>query len=211
MQRSLFWKCCQAIARIFTSLLFDLRVYGVENVPATGGFLLAPNHQSYLDPVFVAVRLRRPVSYLAKSELFENPVLRWLITSLHAFPVRKGRGDLAAVRETIKRLEEGNVLNMYPEGTRTLDGSFGQLQKGITLILKKISVPVIPVAIDGSYQIWPKGRKIFRSGHVRVIYGKPLYFKDMKADEILIKLRAAIAELLAELQRIKALESWILQ
>jgi 1-acyl-sn-glycerol-3-phosphate acyltransferase len=201
MQRSYLWKYLQVFARIMTSLLFDLQVFNIENVPKTGGALLVANHQSYLDPVLVSVRLRRPVSFLAKSELFENRYVGWLITALHAFPVRQGHGDVGAVRETIRRLEEGRILNMYPEGTRTEDGEIAPLQKGIALILRKITVPVIPVAIDGSFQAWPYNRKLFRSGRIRVLYGKPMYFKDMKAGEIMATLQRTLNSMLGELRK----------
>src|ERR1700688_1742001 len=98
-QRSLIWKYFQIIARIGTTLMFDLKTYGRENVPKDGGVLLVANHQSYLDPGLVAVHLYRPVSFLAKSELFENPYFGWFIRKLHAFPVRQGDGDVGAVKE----------------------------------------------------------------------------------------------------------------
>jgi 1-acyl-sn-glycerol-3-phosphate acyltransferase len=201
MQRSLLWKILQVPCRILTSLLFDLKVYNVQRVPQSGGVLLAANHQSYLDPVLVAVRLRRPVSYLAKRELFENPFFGWLIRSLHAFPIQQNHGDLAAVRETLRRLAEGHVLNVYPEGTRTEDGRIGPLQKGIALILRKADVPVVPVAIDGSFKAWPYTRKMFRPGRVRVMYGRPMYFKNMKSDEILRDLHRALCDLWEELRK----------
>jgi len=203
MERSLLWRSLQVVARVGTTLLFDLKVHGIENVPETGGALLAANHQSYLDPVLVAVRLRRPVSFLAKSELFENPLLNWLIRSLHAFPIRQNHGDMGALRETIRRLEEGHILNLYPEGTRSLDGNVAPLQKGIALILRKISVPVIPVAIDGSFQAWPKGRRMFHGGRIHVMFGKPMYFEKMKADEILASLQQRMCELFEQVRRVR--------
>lgn len=162
--------------------------------------MLVANHQSYLDPVLVAVRLRRPVSYFAKSELFENPALNWLFRSLHGFPVRQGKGDHGAVRESIRRLEDGHILNIYPEGTRTADGEIGPLEKGIALILRKTSVPVIPVAIEGSFQCWPNTQKIPRPGRIRVLYGKPMHFNEMRADEIMTTLDKTLRKLLAELR-----------
>jgi 1-acyl-sn-glycerol-3-phosphate acyltransferase len=201
MERSFLWKSLQIVARFLTTMLFDLQVYGVENVPQTGGVLLVANHGSYLDPVLVAVRLRRPVSFLAKSELFENRWFGWLIRALHAFPVRQGQGDLAAVRETIRRLEEGYALNIYPEGTRTEDGQIAPLQRGVALVLRKTNVPIIPVAIDGSFEAWPSKNKIFRPGTIRVLYGKPMHFKDMDAHDILAKLHQALCDLLSELRR----------
>jgi 1-acyl-sn-glycerol-3-phosphate acyltransferase len=200
MRRSLLWRALQTPARILTTLFFGLKVYGLKNVPREGGVVLASNHQSNLDPILIAVRLRRPVSFMAKSELFENPYFGWLIRSLHAFPVRQGQGDLAAIRQTLQRLEEGYALNVYPEGHRTLDGEMLPLQRGIALILKKADVPVIPVAIDGSFQAWPKGRKFPRAHQIKLIYGKSIHFKGMHADDILELLHSTLGSLLKELR-----------
>ncbi len=132
-------------------------------MPDVGGALLLTNHQSYLDPVLVGVRLRRPVAFLAKSELFEVTGLNWLIRSLNAFPVRQGAGDVGAIRETISRLNEGYILNVFPEGTRTLDGKMNEIQGGFALILRKVEVPAIPVIIHGSYQAWKPGTLLFKT------------------------------------------------
>jgi len=200
MKRSLLWRTLQIPARIGTSLWFDLKVYGIENVPETGPALLIANHQSYLDPILVAVRLRRPVSYFAKSELFENPFLGWLIRSLHAFPVRQGAGDVGAVRELLHRLEEGHVMNVYPEGHRTPDGQVGQIQRGIGLVLRKVHVPVIPIAIDGSFEAWPHGSKLFHPHRIRVMYGKPMHLDGLKGDEIVNAVGDTLRSMLAELR-----------
>jgi 1-acyl-sn-glycerol-3-phosphate acyltransferase len=201
MERSLLWKTLQIQARIMTSLLFDLKTYGIENVPQTGPALLAANHQSYLDPVLVAVHLRRPVSYFAKSELFENRYFGWLIRALGAFPVRLGEGDISAVRETIRRLGEGYLLNLYPEGTRTLDGQIQPIQRGFVLILRRVVVPVIPVVIDGSFEAWHKEWKIFHPHPIRVMYGKPLQYKDLKGDKIVELLESTLRSMLDELRQ----------
>jgi 1-acyl-sn-glycerol-3-phosphate acyltransferase len=116
-ERWLVWKSLQAIARVLTTLLFDLKVYGLENIPEHGGALVVSNHQSNLDPVVLNARLRRPMSYVAKSELFEiNPYITLLLRLLGAFPVHQGHGDVHAVKESIQRLHEGRLLNIYPEG-----------------------------------------------------------------------------------------------
>src|SRR5438876_4866321 len=112
----LVWNLGRTICRTITSRMFDLKVYGLEHVPKTGGVLIISNHQSYLDPVLLGVQIPRPMSYLAKSELFAIPGFGWLIRQLNAFPVRQGEGDVAAVRETIRRLQEGHMLNIIPEG-----------------------------------------------------------------------------------------------
>lgn len=199
-ERSFAWKSLQAISRILTTLLFDLKTYDRQNVPKTGGVLLVANHQSYLDPVLVAVQLYRPVSFLAKSELFTNPYFGWLIRLLHAFPVRQGEGDVGAVKETIRRLQEGYALNIYPEGSRTETGEIGPLEKGVALVIRRAGVPVVPVAIDGSFLAWPKRRKLFRPHPVRVIYGKPMDMSQMKGDQIVEELQRQLRTLQAALR-----------
>jgi 1-acyl-sn-glycerol-3-phosphate acyltransferase len=200
-RRSGLWLVLQLVARLGVRVFFDLRTFGRENVPATGGVLLVANHQSNLDPVLVAVRLRRPVSFMAKSELFENRWLNWLIRALHAFPVRQNHGDLGAVRQCIQRLGEGYALNIYPEGTRSEDGQIAPLQKGVALILRKSDVPVVPVAIDGSFDAWPYNKKMFRPRPIQVMYGKPMSFKGMDADSIVKSLHEALSSLLETLKK----------
>src|SRR6476646_1280256 len=142
-RRSLPWRYLQMLARVLTTLHFDLKVYGLHNLPRAGGVLIVSNHQSNLDPVLLAVRLDRPLNYIAKSELFENRFGGWLLRSvLNAFPVRQGAGDVGAVRETLRRLQEGHALNIYPEGGRTEDGRIAPLEKGVALIVDRAKVPV---------------------------------------------------------------------
>jgi len=199
-QRSLLWKVLQAGCRIVTTLMFDLKVYGRDNLPSTGGVLLVANHQSYLDPILVAVHLKRPVSFLAKSELFENRYFGWLIRSLHAFPVRQGEGDVGAVRETIRRVQEGHVLNIYPEGSRSDDGEMAPLMSGIALIVKRAEAPIVPVAIEGAFGAWPRQRKIFRAHPVRIMYGPPLHVNGLKGREIVDLLDKTLRQMIAELR-----------
>lgn len=200
MQRSLLWKSLQAVVRVFTTLFFDLRTYGRGNVPAAGGVLLVANHQSYLDPMVIAVQLRRPVSFMARSGLFSNPMFSWLIRNLHAFPVRQGQGDVGAVKEAIHRLQEGCVLNIYPEGSRTETGQLGPMERGVALVIRRAGVPVVPVAIDGSFQAWPKGRALFRPYPIRVLYGPPMDLSRCSAQDILSRIDAALRGLLSQLQ-----------
>lgn len=199
---SFFRTCCRIAATVF----FDLKVYGVEHVPMTGGVLLLSNHLSFLDPACIGVQLRRPASYLAKSELFDVPVFGQVIPKLNAFPVRQGAGDIGAVRETIRRLKEGRVLTVFPEGARSLSGELQPLQGGFTLIVRKAGVPIVPVGIDGSYQAWPRGTALPRSSPVRVKFGPLLHVQEMKPAEIITTVESAIAGLIADLRRLKAEE-----
>jgi 1-acyl-sn-glycerol-3-phosphate acyltransferase len=199
MQRSLNWRILQVIARIFTTVWFNLKTYGRENVPQTGGVLLLANHQSYLDPVLVSVHLKRPVSFMARSSLFKNPFFARFIRSLNAFPVRLGQGDVSAIKECVRQLQEGRALNVYPEGTRTLTGKIGAIEKGIALVIRKACVPVVPVAIDGSFEAWPRGKVLFHPHRIRLIYGKPMLLHELKGDEIVSRLEQALNALLDQL------------
>jgi len=132
--------------------------------------------------------LNRPVSFFARASLFENRYFGWLIRALHAFPVRRGEADVGAMKEAIKRLKEGYAVNVYPEGTRSEDGSLGEIKPGIALIVRRGGVPVVPVIISGAWRAWPKGHKlpvVFRP--IRVMYGEPLAIEGMD-DRAIIKL-----------------------
>lgn len=200
MKPTPLWKFLQAICRVFTTCMFDLKVYGAGRVPKQGGVLLISNHQSYLDPVLLGVRLRRPLSYMGKSELFKNRAFAWLIRSLGAFPVKQGAGDVGAMKETIARLQEGHALNIYPEGSRTEDGELRTIEKGVGLVIRKARVPVVPVVIDGSFDAWPKQLKVFRSHPIRVLYGYPVDLGSMDREQIIRTIEQTFREMLAELR-----------
>src|SRR5688572_12471618 len=186
----LIYSIGRIFARPWADKWFDLKVYGVNNVPKRGGVLIVSNHQSYLDPVLIAVKLPRPLSFFAKSELFVNPFFGAFIRSLNAFPVRQGEGDVGAVKETIRRLQEGHALNVYPEGTRSPDGEIQPMQAGVGLIVRRAGVPVVPAAIIGSWEAWPprRGHKIFRPHPIRIAFGPPMELHDLKAAAIVQKI-----------------------
>ena len=203
---SLLYKSLRVLCHVGMQVMFDLRVYGVHHVPTDGGVLLLSNHQSYLDPVCVAVRLRRPVSFLAKSELFEPWGFRWLIRQLNAYPIRQGAGDVSAVKETIAKLKEGHVMTVFPEGSRTPDGDLKPLQNGFALVVRRAGVPIVPVAIDGSFAAWPRRSKMFHPAPIRVKYGPPMVMDGLKPDEIIRRVDAALHGLLDDLRRMERAE-----
>jgi 1-acyl-sn-glycerol-3-phosphate acyltransferase len=194
------YKGGRGICRVFTSMAFDLKVYGRPHVPLSGGVIIAANHQSYLDPVLVGSQLRRPLSFLAKSELFENRYFGWLIRNLNAFPVRQGEGDVGAVKETIRRLQEGHALTIFPEGSRSPDGELQPIQPGIALIVRRAGVPVVPCVIDGSFAAWPRHQKLPRPHPIRVKFGPAMQLADLKGGEIVKRLDAALHQMFAELR-----------
>jgi 1-acyl-sn-glycerol-3-phosphate acyltransferase len=200
-ERLFLWKCAQAIARILTTSLFDLKVYGLENIPAHGGALIVSNHQSYLDPIVLGARLRRPLSYIAKEELFEvTPAFTWMLRSLGAFPVHQGHADVHALKESIERLHEGYLLNIFPEGERTPDGKIGKIEKGIALIDRRAHVPVVPAVIVGAFEAWPINRRFPKPWPIRVQFGAPMDLADMKSPEILVTIDRTLRKMFDELR-----------
>lgn len=199
-RRSLLWKFLQSLCRIATTLLFDLRVSGERNVPRSGGVLLLTNHQSYLDPVLIGVRSQRPLAYLAKSELFGNRLFGGFLRMLNAFPVKQGRADVGAMRESIRLLQLGHLLNIFPEGSRCADGRLQPMLPGSALVVKRAKVPVLPVAIVGSFRAWPKHRRFFTPAPIRVRFGKPVRLDHLESDEITRRVGELIGALVAELE-----------
>ncbi|HEV8377642.1 MAG TPA: lysophospholipid acyltransferase family protein [Tepidisphaeraceae bacterium] len=197
-----FYGGCKAICRVVTSVWFDFKVHGVEHVPRSGGVLLICNHQSYLDPVFVGVRLQRQISFIAKSQLFEAPGLSWLIRRLNTFPVRRGETDVTAIKEALRRVHEGHVLTMFPEGTRSWDGNLLPIQSGIALIVKRAEAPVIPAVLDGAQRAWPRGSKFPKAGPVRLMYGPPLELGKKKGAEIVVQIDQTFRRMLSELREL---------
>jgi 1-acyl-sn-glycerol-3-phosphate acyltransferase len=159
---------------MFCTLVFRLRVYGRENVPRRGAFILASNHQSYLDPVFCGVGLKRHLVFVARDSLFRFKLFAWLIDSLNAIPIGRGKADVAAMKTIIARLQEGRGVCLYPEATRSHDGRIRDFKAGFGLLCRRSNAAVVPVLIEGAFECWPRHRRFFSPGPVIVQYGKPL-------------------------------------
>ena len=188
------------IARMVTTLAFDLKVYGIHHVPANGGVMIVSNHQSNIDPPAIGCQIPRMTHYLAKSELFKTRFSNWINRQMGAFPVRMGEGDIGAIRESIRRLKEGSALVLFPEGSRTWQGDLQKLQPGVGLIAKKAGVPIVPCVIDGSYKAWPRTSKLFRRWPVRVQFGPAIDIGHLKAAAIVELLDETFHRMLSELR-----------
>ena len=167
-------------------------VRGAENVPKTGGFILAPNHISYLDPPVAAGAIFRQVHFMAKEELFKPRVLGFILRASGTFPVRRGTADRSAIRKAIGLLQAGKVVGIFPEGTRSEDGNLQQPEQGLGLLVLKAKVTVLPMAIIGTDQVLRRGSAVLHFGKIKVNIGKPLDFSDLYDRE---SDRAAIAEI----------------
>jgi len=196
-----FYRTAATIVWVVLKLFFRLRVYGRENVPRNGACILAANHASYLDPPILGAAVRfRAVRFLAQAGLFEHRWMNWFLRHALVVPVRRGHGDVAALRRAIAMLKEGACLGIFPEGTRTPNGALGEAKGGIGFLVAQARAPVIPVFIAGTYRAWPRWRKWPRPGTVSVHIGRPImpdeiaaYKRDYAA--VAARILAAIAAL----------------
>ena len=169
----LFWPLAAFFWPMFR-ILFRWRISGVENVPA-GGAIIAPNHQSFFDIPLVALVLAlhgRRTHFMAKSELFRNPVFAWIIRGLLAFPVRRGAPDRMAIRYAIERLKQGELVVIFPEGTRSKTGQLKEAEAGLSLIAARAGAPVVPVGIAGTRLMFSS---TCRFPQVKIVFGSPIY------------------------------------
>ncbi len=157
-----WYKFAQLSLRTMFTFGFSLKTEGQQNVPASGPFLLVGNHQSYIDPPAIGCSLVRPIYYLARRSLWKNSFLGALLTSVNTLPVNQDGSAHEGLRAIMTKLEEGQGVIVFPEGTRTPDGNMNPLQPGILLLLKRLafSYPVVPVGIAGAFQAWPLQNKL---------------------------------------------------
>jgi 1-acyl-sn-glycerol-3-phosphate acyltransferase len=160
--------------QISLRLYFRASTLGQEQLPRTGPAIIASNHRSFFDPFVIGTMSRRPIYYVAKSELFRNPLLAWFLSALGAFPVERGVGDRDAIKTAEELLARGELVLIFPEGTRTRPGPLGRPRRGVGRLVLESGAPVIPVAIIGTQDI-RKGILI-RPRKVRVSAARPLEF-----------------------------------
>ena len=194
----MFYGFLQHLFRLIFYIIFRTRVYGRENIPAEGAVILAANHASNIDPPLMASLIDRPVSYMAKIELFENPIFGAAIRRCHAFPVKRGASDRGAIKAAVNVLKEGRILGLFPEGTRSKTGELQKAEAGVALIAAMTRAPIVPVAILNSHRIFSDGRLI---PQLRIMYGAPIMFhSDRKSKE---ELDAFSEEIMAHIARMK--------
>ncbi|MEE8170589.1 MAG: lysophospholipid acyltransferase family protein [Phycisphaerae bacterium] len=164
----------RVLVRSVFLILFRVRVFHLNRVPRTGGVLLVCNHESFLDPLAAALALPRDVHFMARDTLFRHFIFGVFIRAVNAFPVRRGASDVAAFKEALRRLRAGGALLVFPEGTRSCDGRVGSFHVGPILLARRAGVPIVPVALDGTFKAWPRDARWPRPRAVRVTYGHPI-------------------------------------
>jgi 1-acyl-sn-glycerol-3-phosphate acyltransferase len=191
-------------------LLYRPNVIGLENIPLEGPVILAANHESFLDDFLMPLVLKgRKATILAKGDYFDHWYTRWFFKAAGCVPVRRegGSAGLAALRAAIDALNEGKLVALFPEGTRSPDGRLYRGKTGVARIALEAHAPVIPVAIVGTFELWPYNRKLPKSGRTEIRFGKPLTFErhfDTPADRFV--LRSVTDEIMYEIMMLSGQE-----
>ena len=172
MKRNKLLLVLKIILYPFYRLLFWYSVTGRENIPQTGGVIFSSNHLSYLDPVLWIIVIRRRIRFMAKQELFKHPLLGWFLRRMDVFGVERGSGDMAAVKTAIRVVRNGEILGLYPEGTRSKDGKPGRAKTGVALIAKAAKCDVVPAAVICRGKLRPFKR-------IRLVVGKPVSYQEI--------------------------------
>ncbi len=202
----ILYRTAQRLARTLWKFLGTMDIQGLENIPAAGPCIVIANHQSYVDPILIQAWCRRPLHTMAKSTQFSTPGLGWLMKKLLSFPVRRWEIDPQAARIFLRRLQAGDAVCVYVEGERSWDARLQPPRRGTLRLILKAGVPVIPCAIDGTYDFWPRWGRPRRGAHVRIVVGRPIRFpqcddrdqRDRLLPETGERLMGALRELLEE-------------
>lgn len=178
-RRNWVWYSIQVLLKVVFAVWLRYRARGVERIPPSGGGLFLSNHQSFLDPLLIGLPLTRPVSYLARDTLFPVPVVGWILRNTYVMPINREAAGTTSLRETLRRMEQGFLVGVFPEGTRSGDGSVGEFKPGFAAIVRRSNLPVYPVGIAGANRAMGRHSLFIKPHRVCVVFGEPI-----PADEI---------------------------
>jgi len=174
----MFYSVIHSILRVVSIVYIRLQTISIENIPEEGGVILAPNHPSDLDSFVLGTAIKRQLHTMGKEELFRKRFAGFVFRKLNAFPVKRSEIDREAIRTAVSILKKGHVIDMYPEGTVSIDGSLQEPKLGTAFISLQAKAAVVPVAIIGTFNVMSKGQRVPRPHKVIIKFGKPLYFDE---------------------------------
>jgi long-chain acyl-CoA synthetase len=207
-----------AMARLVRLVMGRMHVRGVEHLPSNGPFLICPNHQSFIDPICLCAVLpyRTFVNqfYVGAVEYFESPITRWIARAINLVPVDPDSNLVPAMQAGAFGLRHGKILVLFPEGERSIDGTVKRFKKGAPILARHLGVPIVPVALHGIYEIWPRNRAVnwslllAWSGHrVSIEFGEPMTFgEDESYTDAALRLRETVATMWARMEGAKGAE-----
>lgn len=203
-----WYQICRGTMWILLELLFRVRHRGRKNIPRKGPALIVSNHQSYIDPPAVGIGVFRRMNYLAKQGLFTSKFFGWLIRSVDAIPLDQEGIGFQGIKETLKRLRNGEMVLIFPEGRRSLDGELAPFRTGYVNIAVKSGATIVPTAIDGAWAAFPPQNKypnLFKPS-IRVEYGAPITpsdYANLSEEELHRLVESRVQELFEKIRRKK--------
>lgn len=213
-RRSWFKRCfygaVQTAARIIGVNTFSLRCLDRHHMLVTGGALVLCTHQSTLDPVLVGLSYNDRLNYMARRTLFKNRIFGWFISTLDAIEVDRDRSGLSGLKETLKRLKRGEKVLIFPEGTRTADGKMQPLKRGFISVARRAAVPLIPIAVDGTYQALHRGAKLPRLYPLKMSVGPIISAEEVARssdEELIASLEQRFRACISRMREIRCYES----
>ena len=203
-KRSPVYVVVRAILALLLRTAFRLEVTGAENIPKHGPVIVAPNHRSLIDHPVVGACTQRQVWFMGKEELFKNDLAAKILRSMGAFPVRRGKPDRASLQRCLELLAAGEVVGIYPEGTRRPDARFDDPEDGFAYIALRSGAPIVPVALSGTEAVLPRGRRFPRFVKIRVRIGEPFRLGERQTSGVLprSRIREATSEAQARLNAV---------
>lgn len=207
--KGLVYQIVRVIIFLLAKIIFRLRIVGYSNIPKEGGVMIAANHVSYLDPPLIGCSISRMANFMAMSELFNNPFCGAIYKTLGAFPVKRRGADIGAIKHAVRLLRKGKVVIIFPEGTRSPDGSLQEPKGGVGMIVALSKVKVIPTFIKGTEKALPREAWILNPVPVTIYFGEPLEFtgesseKGLSAERKMLysKINMKIMDEIARMQR----------
>ncbi len=201
-----WWTVVPVLLRMFFRLVYRARWSGRDQIPRCGPIIYAANHQSHYDPPLIGcLAADRPFSSVAQSGLFSSGPSGWLMRQVGAIPLKRGQSDVSAVRIAIAQLRVGGCVLIFPEGGRTRDGVLGPFHRGVLVLIRRSKAAVVPVAVDGTYDVFGIGRRFPRlKGRIGVKFGRPIAAEELLNDSpevALERLRRAIETMRLDLRK----------
>lgn len=181
LARSLAYTFSRELVRLTYRIGFRGAWIHRERVPLTGPVLIVANHQSYLDPPMIGAGFKRHSAYLGRAGLFKHRVMNFFLRLYNVVPVSEDGGDIAAMRAVLSLLEQGHSVVIFPEGARCRDGEIAPFKRGAELMIRKAKCPVVPAAIEGAFEAWPRSSKrpkLLRH-RIRIIYGQMIPYEEL--------------------------------
>ena len=199
----LWYRLIQCSLQLAAVLVYRVRYSGRRHIPSEGGVLVVSNHQSHLDPPLVGIGCPRLMNYLARDSLFRFAPFGRFIHSINAIPIDREGIGLAGIKEALKRLKRGEMVLIFPEGTRSSDGEIAPFRPGFTTLAVRSKAAILPVAVDGAFQAFPRWRKFPGPGRIRVHYGTPMLPAELVGRddrELAAEVERRVRECLAQLR-----------